>query len=197
MQGKRGDESENNFVSNRCKSVIIVDSWFLRMSFCHQATFEAIDSSVFVFLALYIQPQRIAFLPGGKSTRVQVWLLIKLESSSRIESIHASDLLASANPWGSPSLSRVFVTVAASPSSWSWSILAWVRSAVDRLSPGPWGEARESSSLAGIGYKELECVGLPLGKTKFIRFLNPASVSHLEEGVNEKNPKTSIITLQR
>jgi len=49
------------------------------------------------FLALYIQPQRIAFLPGGKSTRVQVWLSIKLESSSRIESIHASDLLASAN----------------------------------------------------------------------------------------------------
>jgi hypothetical protein len=27
------------------------------------------------------------FFPGGKSTRVQVWLLIKLKSSSRIESI--------------------------------------------------------------------------------------------------------------
>jgi len=47
--------------------------------------------------------------------------------------IQASDLLASANAWGSPSLSRVFGTMAASPSSWSWSILAWMRSAVDLL----------------------------------------------------------------
>jgi hypothetical protein len=30
-------------------------------------------------------------------------------------------------------LSRVFGTMAASPSSWSWSILAWMRSAVDLL----------------------------------------------------------------
>ena len=99
MQGKRKDESENRFVSNRRKDVIIVDSWFLGMSFCHQTTFQAVDSSVLVsFLALYIQSQRIVFLPGGESTRVQVWLLIKLESSSCIESIQASDLLASANP---------------------------------------------------------------------------------------------------
>jgi len=49
--------------------------------------------------------------------RVEVWLLIQLESSSHIETIQASDLIASANPLGSPSLSRVFMTVAASPSS--------------------------------------------------------------------------------
>jgi len=128
MQGKRKDESENYFVSNRRTGVII-------------------------------QPQRIAFLPGGKLTRVQVWFLIKLESSSRIESIQASYLLASANHRGSISLSRVFVTVAASPSSWSWSILAEVRSAVGLLSLGPWGESREPSSLAGVGSKELEFVG--------------------------------------
>jgi len=129
------------------------------MSFCHQAPFGAVDSSVFVFLPLNIQPQRIAFLPGDKSTRVQVWLLIKLESSSCIESIRASDLLTSANPWGSLFLSRVFVSVAARPSPWSWSILAWVRSAVDRFALGLWDESRDSSSLAGVRSKELDRVG--------------------------------------
>jgi hypothetical protein len=49
MQGKREDESENHFVSNGRKGVIMVNFWFLGESFCHQATFEAVDSSVFVF----------------------------------------------------------------------------------------------------------------------------------------------------
>jgi hypothetical protein len=72
--------------------------------------------------------------------------------------------------WGSPSLSRVFLPVAASPSSWSWSILAWVRSAVDLRSLGPWGETRESSSLAGVGSKELECVGFSSRQRSWIWF---------------------------
>ena len=37
------------------------------------------------FSALYIQRQRIAFLPRGKSTRVQVWLEIKLQISNSID----------------------------------------------------------------------------------------------------------------
>ena len=52
MQGTRKDESENHFVSNRRKGFIIVDSWFF-----HQATLEAVDSSVFVFLSL-VYPTR-------------------------------------------------------------------------------------------------------------------------------------------
>jgi len=61
--------------------------------------------------------KRIAFLPGGKSTRVQVWLLIQHESPSRIEFIQAPDLLACENPCDSPSLTRMFLIVAANPSS--------------------------------------------------------------------------------
>jgi len=98
MQGRREDESENHFVSNRRKSVIIVDSWFLGMSFCRQATFEAVDSSVFVFLSLVYLTTAYCFSSRRQIDGVQVWLLMKLESSSRIESIQASDLLASANP---------------------------------------------------------------------------------------------------
>jgi len=54
--------------------------------------------------------------------------------------------------------------------------------------------------LSAPGFSEcfaFEIATSSFRKTKFIQFLNPASVSHLEEGVNEKNPKTSIITLQR
>jgi hypothetical protein len=52
MQNEKEDESENKFVSNGRKCVIIFDYWFLGMSFCHQPTFEVVDSSVFVFLSL-------------------------------------------------------------------------------------------------------------------------------------------------
>ena len=67
MQGKREDESENHFVSNRRKGVIIVDSWFLGMSCCHQATLEAVDSSVFVFLSLVYSTPAYCFSSSRQS----------------------------------------------------------------------------------------------------------------------------------
>jgi len=92
------------------------------------------------FLAWFTQPQRTDFLRGGKSMRVHVWLLIKPESFSRIESIKLQMCL----------LLQILETHPC------WSILALKRSSVDFLSLGSWGELRESSSVPGVWSKELE-----------------------------------------
>ena len=52
---------------------------------------------MFSLLDLDTQSQRIAFLSERNSTIVQVLLLIKLESFSRIEFMKASGLLVSEN----------------------------------------------------------------------------------------------------
>ena len=61
MQGKREDESENNFVSNRCKSVIIVDSLFLGMSFCYQRSSRFLLHNQLCFVASRLNSKTESF----------------------------------------------------------------------------------------------------------------------------------------
>jgi hypothetical protein len=85
MQNKNKDQSENYFVSNRRRGIIIVDFWFLGI--CNQTTFEAVDNSVFILCSLVYPATAYCFFTGGNSTGVHVYLLTKLASFSRIESI--------------------------------------------------------------------------------------------------------------
>jgi len=138
-------------------------------SFSHQATLEAVDSSMFIRLTFHTQVQLMAFLPGGQSTKVQVWLLSNSKFFSHY-SIQVTEFLLMKIVEPHPHLSRVFMTVAGSRSSWSWSFLASVRFAVDLFSLGPWVELRESPSLACVGSKELQWYGSYSRQRLWIRF---------------------------
>jgi hypothetical protein len=94
---------------------------------CHFSHFVTMDSSVFIILS-FLYP--IAFFQeeNRRESKFGYW------SNLRVFLTLNPDFHASANPWGSLSLSRMFQTAADSSFSWSWNILAWVRSAVDILS---------------------------------------------------------------
>jgi len=148
------------------------------MSFCHQAPFEAVGSSVFVFLSLVYPATAYCFSSRWKIDESpslvihQTWELFShwIHQSFRFarfgNSLRLTLVVQGVCEW------------AASPSSWSWSILAWVKSAVDLLSLGPWGAARESSSLAGVGSKELECVNSSSRQRSWIWFSSVERILH-------------------
>ena len=155
--GQSEDMSDNHFVSKRRQGVSTVVFCFLGMYCCHQATLDAVDSSVFIFWALYTRLTGTSYCLSwsreiDESRRLVIYQTWEF---CRIESIQASDLLAFANPWGSASLSSVFVTVVVSLSSWNWNTSAWTRSSVDLSSLCPRGESRKSTSLDGSGFTKL------------------------------------------
>ena len=61
MYSKSENKPENQFVSDRREGIIIVDSWFLAMSFCHQVTLEAVDSFAFVRISLVYPTKAYCF----------------------------------------------------------------------------------------------------------------------------------------
>jgi len=157
MQGKTKEESENQFVSNRWEGVIIVDSWFLEMSICHQATLEVVDSSVFVLPSLVYPTTACCF----SSTK----------EIDQIASLHINQTSELFPHWIYPrfrfaccckSLRVTFVVQGICDCGGHFYLLRLKHSCMSEVCStscfsGTFERVARSSSLPGIGSKALEC----------------------------------------